>query len=195
MGTGEARPETGAELTALLEAWRAGDGAAAERVVPLVYSELHRMAAGYLAAEGRDHTLQPTALVHEAYLRLSAQGGFPWRCRSHFFAVASQVVRRILVDHARKRRSAKRGRGRPAVSLSEARDLVNERPEALVELDAALEALKVLDPQQATIVELRFFGGLTAREAAEVLGCSASTVHRQWRLARSWLYRELSGGP
>lgn len=180
------------EVTALLRAWQEGDRGAADRLVPLVLGELRKIAAGYLAIERRDHTLQPTALVHEAYLRLVDQEK-PWKTRSHFFAIAAQMIRRILTDHARRTRSAKRGRGL-LVSLDEAGDLAIERPEALLDLESALAGLAQLDSLKARIVEYRYFGGLTGEEIAEVEGLSPATVQRHWQLARAWLFRELKSG-
>lgn len=180
------------EVTRLLEAWRGGDEQAGEALMPLVYQELRKIAGGYLSIERQDHTLQPTALVHEAYLRLVDQKNVRWQSRSHFFAVAAKIIRRILVDHARRHRSAKRGGSRERVPLSEVADLAVERPDQLLALDHALDQLELIDPQRAAIVECRFFGGLTGRETAEAIGCSRATVNRQWRLAKAWLYREMS---
>lgn len=180
------------DVTHWLIAWRSGDREAADRLLSLVYPELRKIARGYLARERQDHTLQPTALVHEAYLRLVDQKRVAWQDRSHFFAIASKMIHRILVDHARRHRYAKRGAGRVKASLSEIGDLAMERPEQLVELDEALLSLEASDPLKASIVEYRFFGGLTAKEIAEVVGCSATTVHRHWLVARAWLYRELT---
>jgi RNA polymerase sigma factor (TIGR02999 family) len=178
------------EVTALLKDWSGGDRQALERLMPLVYGELRKLAASYLRAERPDHTLQPTALVHEAYLRLVDQRSVSWANRAHFFGIAAQLMRRILVDHARKRHAAKRAAlyrvtATPAASPSGDRD-----PE-LLSLDAALSELAKLDERQARIVELRFFAGLTVEETAEVTGVSPATVKREWRTARAWLRREM----
>ncbi len=189
------KPPEKEELTELLIAWRNGDRRAVDQLMPLVYDELHKIARGYLAGERPDHTLQATALVNEAYLRLIEQNRVQWQDRSHFFAIAARMIHRILVDHARRSRYAKRGGGVPDVPLSEVVDLALERPDKLVELDEALASLEAIDPLKATIVEVRFFGGLTTKETAEVVGCSESTVTRQWRMAKAWLYRELAAEP
>jgi RNA polymerase sigma factor (TIGR02999 family) len=177
-----------ASVTALLQAWSEGDAEAGRRLVPLVYGELRRRAARYLRRERPGHTLQPTALVHEAYLRLVGHPG-AWRNRSQFFGVASNLMRRILVDHARRRRAAKRDAVR--VALDDAVVGAAERDVDLVCLDAALEELSALDARQGRVVELRYFGGLTLEEAAEVLGVSVATVKREWTLARAWLFDRL----
>lgn len=180
------------EVTALLRRWGQGDQRAFERLTELVYDELRRMARGYLAGERPDHTLQPTALVHETYLRLVDHKSMTWEDRRHFFAIAATTMRRILVDHARSRRREKRGGDRPLVSLDAVGDLAaGERAAEVVAIDEALERLAVEDPRKASVVELRFFAGLTNQEAAEVLGCSEPTVRRHWRTAKLWLYREL----
>jgi RNA polymerase sigma factor (TIGR02999 family) len=175
-------------VTALLQAWNAGDEEAGRQLIPLVYSELRRRARGYLRRERLGHTLQPTALVHEAYLRLVGLQGH-WRSRSQFFGVASNLMRRILVDHARRRRAAKRDAVR--VVFDEAVQPAAEPELDLVRLDEALLELSALDARQARVVELRYFGGLTLEEAAEVLGVSAATVKRDWTLARAWLFDRL----
>jgi RNA polymerase sigma factor (TIGR02999 family) len=180
------RPES---VTELLQAWGQGDAEAAERLVPLVYGDLRRRAARYLRKEAAGHTLQPTALVHEAYLRLVGQDP-TWRNRSHFFAVASTLMRRVLVDHARRRHTAKREGVR--VVLDEAMDAAAARGLDVVELDEALSELSALDARQARIVELRFFGGFTEEEAGDVLGISPATVRRDWSVARAWLFRRMS---
>jgi len=180
----------------MLESWSAGNPEALERLMPLVYDELRRVASRHLGRERREHTLQPTALVHEAYLRLVDQRSAKWRSRAQFFAVAARVMRRILVDHARARGAAKRGQGAVRVSLDDVRppaapargDEVD-----LVALDAALERLADLDERQARIVELRYFAGLSIEETAGALGIGAATVKRDWALARAWLRRELEG--
>ncbi|MEM7357047.1 MAG: ECF-type sigma factor, partial [Acidobacteriota bacterium] len=153
---------------------------AAETLIPLVYAELRKIASGYLAIERRDHTLQPTALVNEAYLRLIDQRRARWQNRSHFFAIAAQLIRRILVDHARRHRARKRGGDQEKIPLTEIGDLAIERPNELLALDTALDELKTVDPMKAAIVEYRFFGGLTGQETADVIGCSRATVKRKW---------------
>jgi RNA polymerase sigma-70 factor (ECF subfamily) len=185
------------EVTTLLAAWREGDREALSRLMPLVYGELRRLAARSLEGERKDHTLQPTALVHEAFLRL-AGGAVPrWQDRVHFFAVAAQVMRRLLVDHARARRTEKRGGGARPLPLEAALDIGSPEagdPELLLALDAALVELAVHDPRKARIVELRFFGGLTIEETAEVLDLATSTVILEARLARAWLFRRIAVG-
>jgi len=182
------------DITRLLEAHREGDPAALERLTTLLYGELRRIAAYYLRAERPDHSLQPTALVHEAYLRLAEQRDFHWRDRAHFFALAARVMRRILVDHARARSAEKRGSARRVVPLDETLDVVASTDLDLVALDDALVALERLDPQQSRVVELRYFGGLTIEEAAEVIGISPATVKRDWTMAKAWLRREIARG-
>ena len=178
------------EVTALLRDWSGGDQRALERLLPLVYGELRKLAASYLRGERSDHTLQPTALVHEAYLRLVDQRGVDWRNRAHFFGIAARMMRRILVDHARRRQAAKRDGA--AYRISGFGDPVEpERDPELLALDGALDSLEALDPRQAKIIELRFFGGLTVEETAEVAGISTATVKREWQTARAWLAREL----
>jgi len=181
-----------AEVTRLLRAWGAGDQAALDRLAPVVYAELHRMAEHRMRREGPDNTLQATALVNEAYLRLVDVKGVQWHDRAHFFAISAQMMRRILVDAARARGSGKRGGGAPHLDLNESIDAVPEHDHRLVELDDALTALAQLDPRKAKVVELRFFGGLSVEETAEVLKLSPQSVLRDWRLARAWLLRELS---
>ena len=184
-------------ITDALIAWRGGDATAVERLAPLVYGELTRMAHGQLHREAPGHTLSTTDLVHEAYLRLVNQTRVDWAHRTHFYAVAAQAMRRVLVDHARRHHAARRGGGRQRLSL-EALDWADaaqlaagDRADVLVALDDALARLAPLDERQARVVELRFFGGLTAAEAAEVLGVTSRTVERDWVKARGWLYREL----
>ena len=177
------------DVTALLKEWSGGDRKALERLMPLVYGELRRLAASYLREERPDHTLQPTALVHEAYIRLTNQRDVVWQNRAHFFGIAAQMMRRILVDHARKRQAAKRDAAAWRVATIEV-DASDRAPE-LLELDRALSSLEVIDPQQARVVELRFFAGLTVEETAEVAGLSAATVKREWRTAKAWLRREI----
>ena len=181
------------EATRLLLDYRNGDGEALDRLLPLVYDELRKIAAGYLRRERGDHTLQPTALVHEAYVRLIDQR-VQWESRAHFLGVAAQLMRRILVDYARGRNAEKRGGGFGLIALDEAMLAPYERDVDVVALDDALQALSALDPQQSRVVELRFFGGLSIEESAEVLGVSPSTVSRDWAVAKTWLRREISRG-
>lgn len=181
------------DVTQLLLAWGTGDAAAGERLLPAVYAELRRQAARAMRREEREYTLQATALVHEAYLRLIDQRRVVWRNRAHFFGVAAQLMRRILVDHARGRRAAKRGGGLQQLALGDA-DAATTGHEGVdvIALHEALERLAVLDPAQARIVELRYFGGLNIDETAEALDVSPATVKREWAIARAWLQRELS---
>jgi RNA polymerase sigma factor (TIGR02999 family) len=181
-------------VTALLNRWREGDTAALGKLLPLVYSEIRRIAARQLRRERPNHTLQPTALVHEVYLKLLDQDRIEWQNRAQFFGVAAQLVRRILVDHARNRRSAKRGAGALMVALDDAVSEAVRRDIDLVKLDDALLALAAKDEQQSRVVELRFFGGLSIEETAAVLRISPSTVKRDWAAAKAWLYRDMSTG-
>lgn len=178
-------------VTALLLEWSRGNPAAIDGVLPLVYAELRRIAARHLRQERPDHTLQPTALVHEAYLRLVDQRRVDWQGRAHFFGVAAQVMRRILVDHARRHAAGKRGDGMPCVPLEEAQDVAAADDMPVLVLDRALTRLHEVDAGLARIVELRAFGGLTIEQAAQVLRVSPATVKRDWRTARAWLNREL----
>ena len=178
----------------MLKAWSDGDEAALEQLTPLVYEELHRLAHRYLGRERIGHTLQTTALVHEAYLRLIDWKNVQWQNRAHFFAISAQLMRRILVDFARSRRFAKRGGGARQVAFDEAMAIAPVRNVDLVALDDALTDLAELDPRQSRVVELRFFGGLNIAETAEVLKVSPGTVRRDWSLAQAWLHRELSKG-
>lgn len=180
------------QITRVLEELQRGDPSAAERLWRAVYDEFRKLASRYLERERKDHTLQPTALVHEAYLKLVDQTKVDWRGRTHFFAVGAQAMRRILVDHARRRRAAKRGGGRQRITLDEGLVAESRRDEDLLALEDALVKLTQLDPRQARIVELRFFGGLTVAEVAEVLGISKRSVEREWTMVRAWLRRELS---
>ena len=182
------------DVTALLRAWADGDAAAFDQLVPLVHRELHRIARHCMAAERTGHSLQPTALLNEAFLRLTGVSHIDWQDRSHFFAMSARLMRRILVDIARSRRYLKRGGGQPLVPLEDAMAVVVERSQDLVALDLALEALAGLDTRKSRVVELRFFGGFTVEETAEVLGVSPETVHRDWRFAKSWLRLELQQG-
>ncbi len=183
------------DVTHLLIQWSKGDSAALEALVPLVYDELRRLAQLYLSREKPGHTLSSTALVHEAYLRLVKQKDVTWQNRAHFFGVAARMMRRILVDHARRQRYAKRGGGALTLSLDEALAPAPQREVSLVALDDALDTLAKLDERQSRMVELRFFGGLSIEETSEVLGVSAPTVKREWASARAWLFREISGSP
>jgi RNA polymerase sigma factor (TIGR02999 family) len=183
------------EVSALLRAWGRGDNQARDDLLPLVYRELRRRAAGYLHQERKDHTLQPTALVHEAYLRLVGQQRVAWQNRAHFFGVAAQMMRRILVDHARGHRAAKRPGAALKVTLDERIGATQPRNWDLLGLDEALNNLTTFDPRLGQIVELRYFGGLSEQEVAEVLSISRSTVTREWQTARTWLYRRMTKGP
>jgi RNA polymerase sigma factor (TIGR02999 family) len=187
------RPVQPAEVTELLRRWSRGDVAARESLVPLVYDELRRLARYYLASQRSDHTLQSTAIVHEAYLRLAGRDNVHWENRGHFFAVAAQLMRRILVDHARKRNAAKRGGAQLTLLVDEAVEPSSQRELDLVALDDALKALAELDERQSRIVELRFFGGLSIEDTSRLLEISPATVKREWSTARAWLYEEISG--
>jgi RNA polymerase sigma factor (TIGR02999 family) len=178
------------EVTELLKRWRAGDAAALERLAPLVYRELQGLARHYLRHERDDHTLRTTALVNEAFIRLLGQEHVDWQTRSQFVGLAAQAMRRILVDHARRRLADKRPDPRQRVDL-ECAEHVPERADELVALDEALVALAQLDPRQAKVVELKFFGGLEIEEIARALDVSTATVTREWRLARGWLWQQL----
>jgi len=182
------------EVTQLLLAWSQGEESALQKLTPLVYDELHRLAHAYMGWEHPGHVLQTTALVNEAYLRLADSKHQPWQNRAHFFAISAKLMRQILVDFARSRRRQKRGAGIEPVSLDEALVLTDEREPDLVALDDALNALAAVDKQKSQVVELRFFGGLSVEETAEVLKVSADKVMRDWSLSRSWLYREMSEG-
>ena len=179
------------DVTRLLAECRAGDESALERLLPLVYSELHGLADRHLRRERRDHTLQPTALVHEVYLSLVDREEQNWQNRAHFLCVAATAMRHILINHAHGRNAAKRGGGRLRLTLFEAVSAFEERAEDLVALDEALTRLAVFDERRSRLVELRFFGGLTVEEAAKVLEVSTRTVEREWRLARAWLRKEV----
>jgi RNA polymerase sigma factor (TIGR02999 family) len=183
-------------ITALLRAWTGGDEQALERLTPLVYPELLRIARQYMRRENSGHTLQPTALVHEAWLRLVDAKVAQWQDRAHFFAVCAQMMRRILVSAARKRAADKRGGGGVLIALNESLDGLPLRDEQMIALDDSLNALAKFDPRKELVVELRFFGGLSVQETAQVLKTSEQTVLRDWRLARTWLAREMeaSGG-
>lgn len=182
------------DVTRLLRDWSGGDETAAERLMPLVYEELRRLARAYLRRERGDHTLQPTALVNEAYLKLVDQASVSWQNRHHFYGIAARMMRRVLVDHARERAAEKRGGARRRVSLEEADVTTFERAAELVALDEALQKLSAVFPRKAQVVEMRFFGGFGVDEAAEILGVSDKTVMREWESAKLWLYRELDAG-
>ena len=198
MADDEQQPAAQAEITGLLQAWQVGTPGALDQLTPLVYAELHRIAVRALSRERGDHTLQSTALVNEAFLKLVDQTRVEWQNRAHFFGLAAQLMRRVLVDHARRHKRAKRGGGHATVSLEVAGDVADargiEQVDAL-DLDLALQKLEALDPGQARIVELRFFGGLTIEETAKVVEASPMTVKREWAVARAWLYRELVQSP
>ncbi len=182
-----------AQITALLRAWRGGDQGARDQLVPMVYPELHRMAQHYMRRERAGHTLQTTALVNEVYLRLVDIAGVTWQDRAHFFAVSAQMMRRILVDAARARIAAKRGAGAPRVNLDDVPDVSSGRAGELMAIDEALNRFAEVDARKARVIELRFFGGLSVQETAEVLKISPQSVMRDWKLAKAWLLRELSG--
>jgi len=177
----------------LLAEWSEGNQAALDKLYPLVYNELRRLAHGYLRRERKGHTLQTTALINEAYLRLVDQKRVHWANRSHFFAISAQIMRRILIDHARRYDYAKRGGGAQRISLDEAAVVAKERARELLMLDEALNGLTKIDPRRGRVVELRYFGGLNNEEIAAVLKISENTVTRDWNMARAWLYQELSG--
>ncbi len=180
------------EITQLLVAWNNGDAKALEQLAPLVQAELHRLAKRYMAGERQGHILQTTALVNEAFMRLVDWQNVEWQNRAHFFGMAAQIMRRILMDFARARHREKRGGDALQVSLSEAANVAKEQCADLVALDDALQTLEKLDPRQARVVELRFFAGLSLEETAEALKVSLSTVRRDWSLAEAWLFRELN---
>jgi len=185
-------PTTPEDITALLRAWSEGDPRAAENLLPLVYTDLRRRAGGYLRRERRNHTLNPTALVHEAYLRLVDQRHVTWQNRAHFFGIAAEMMRRILVDHARSHGAAKRGGTWCQVPFDDTVATSEPRCVDLVAVDSAVEELAQFDPRQARVVELRFFGGLSVEETAEVMSLSRATVKREWTMARAWLHRRLA---
>jgi RNA polymerase sigma-70 factor, ECF subfamily len=183
-----------AQVSGLLRAWSEGDRAALDKLTPIVYDELHRLAQRYMRGERPGHSLQTTALVNEAYMRLVDYKGMQWQNRAHFFAVSAQLMRRILVEHAR-RHNLKRGGGVQHVSLEETAVVGGDQSADLVALNEAMDALARLDPRKVQVVEMRFFGGLSVEETAEVLKVSSVTVMRDWNTAKAWLYRELAGGP
>jgi len=180
------------DVTELLIEWSNGDKAALDKLIPLIHEELRRLAHHYMSHERPGHTLQTTALVNEAYLRLVSRKGVHWQNRAHFFAIAATLMRSILVDHARSHAYAKRGGDARKITIDEAMIVSQERAAEVVALDDVLKQLANFDPQQSRIVELRFFGGLTIDETAEVLGLSPATIKREWSTARAWLYRELN---
>jgi RNA polymerase sigma-70 factor, ECF subfamily len=182
------------DVTQLLVSWSNGDESALGHLLPVVYQELRKVASGYMRRERLDHTLQPTALINEAYLRLVDQSLPEWKGRTHFFGVAAQLMRQILVEHARSRGAAKRGGKQERVDLEESVVLNPDRPSRLIALDDALTALEAIDRRKSRVIELRFFGGLTVEEIAGSLGISVATVGRELRLAQAWLHREMDGG-
>jgi RNA polymerase sigma factor (TIGR02999 family) len=183
--------QTSQELNQLLVEWRNGDEAAFRRIVPLVYDELRRLAHRYMRQQPQEHTLQTTALVHEAYVRLNGRENVDFQNRVHFFAVCAQVMRSLLIDRARARQSIKRGGGAIQVVAGDELSADRERDEQLLALDAALDKLAKIDARKSRIVEMRYFGGMTSQETAEELGVSAITIKREWLKARAWLYREI----
>jgi RNA polymerase sigma factor (TIGR02999 family) len=187
---GEDKPN---EITRLLKAWGGGDEAAMERLAPMVYQELHRMARRYMNHEAPGNTLQTTALVNEAYLRLAGAGDVDWQDRAHFFAISAQMMRRILVDAARARRSEKRGGPAARLNFDQVPDVAPSRGRDLIALDDALNELAKLDPRKVRVIEMRFFGGLSVEQTAAILQISPQSVMRDWKLAKAWLTREISG--
>ena len=181
------------EITELLAEWREGNQSALDELYPLVDNELHRLARRYMSRERKGHTLQTTALINEAYVRLVDQKNVQWANRSHFFAISAQIMRRILIDHARRHAYAKRGGGAQQVSLEEAATVTPEQSRELIRLDEALNSLAEMDPRRIQVVELRYFGGLNNEEIAGVLHVSENTVTRDWNMARAWLYQQLTG--
>jgi RNA polymerase sigma-70 factor (ECF subfamily) len=181
------------EITQLLAEWSDGNQTALDKLYPLVYDELHKMANRYMKRERKDHTLQTTALINEAYVRMVDQKNVHWENRAHFFAISAQIMRRILIDHARRHHYAKRGGGALKVSLDETAMVASDPAPDMLLLDEALNRLAEMDPRRGQVVELRYFGGLNNEEIAEVLKISENTVTRDWNMARAWLYQELSG--
>jgi RNA polymerase sigma factor (TIGR02999 family) len=180
------------QITELLAEWREGNQSALDELYPLVYDELHRLARRYMSKERKDHTLQTTALINEAYVRMVDQKNVNWANRSHFFAISAQIMRRILIDHARRHAYAKRGGGAQQVSLEEVAAIAPDQGRELVRLDEALKTLAERDPRRSQVVELRYFGGLNNEEIAGVLHVSENTVTRDWNMARAWLYQQLT---
>lgn len=187
------RPNHQHQITQLLAEWSEGNQSALDELYPLVYNELHRLARRYMSRERKGHTLQTTALINEAYVRLVDQKNVHWANRSHFFAISAQIMRRILIDHARRHAYAKRGGGAQQVSLEEVAMVARDLGSDLVRLDEALKILAKMDPRRCHVVELRYFGGLSNEEIADVLKVSENTVTRDWNLARAWLYQQLTG--
>jgi len=181
------------QITQLLAEWSDGNQSALDELYPLVYNELHRLARRYMSRERKGHTLQTTALINEAYVRLVDQRNVHWANRSHFFAISAQIMRRILIDHARRQAYAKRGGGAQQVSLEEVAAITPDQSVELVRLDEALKSLEEMDPRRSQVVELRYFGGLSNEEIAGVLKVSENTVTRDWNMARAWLYQQLTG--
>ncbi len=182
-----------ADITQLLAEWSDGNQSALDELYPLVYDELHRLARRYMSRERKGHTLQTTALINEAYVRLVGQRNVHWANRSHFFAISAQIMRRILIDHARSHAYAKRGGGAQQISLDEAATVVSGKASELLRLDEALKSLAEMDPRRSHVVELRYFGGLSNEEIAGVLKVSENTVTRDWNMARAWLHQQLGG--
>jgi RNA polymerase sigma-70 factor, ECF subfamily len=184
-------PSPPEDVTVLLAQLVQGKDDAASKLIPMVYDELRRLAGGYMRREREDHTLQATALVHEAYLKLVQQRSVDWQSRAHFFGIAAQLMRRILIDHARGHLRDKRGAGQQVVPLDEAAVFSPERSDEMLKVDESLQRLSTLDPRQAKVVELRFFGGLTVEETADVLNISPKTVKREWSVAKAWLHGDI----
>ena len=184
---------TSGDITRLLAEARGGDATAEAQLIEAIYSELHRLASSYMRRERPDHTLQPSALVNEAYLHLAGAAETGWESRGHFYAAAAKTMRRILIDHARKNLTGKRGGGWQRIDLEQAPVFSQDEPEMWITLDTALQQLETLDPRQGKVVELRFFGGLTVEETASALGISEKTVKRDWAISRAWLQAELEG--
>jgi RNA polymerase sigma factor (TIGR02999 family) len=182
------------EITRLLADWGSGNQAALDKLLPLIYEELHRVASSYMRRERSHHILQTTALVHEAYLRLVDQQNANYQSRTHFFAVAAQVMRHILVDYARQQRRVKRGDGQPVLALTDAAVISRERADEVIAINTALENLSTLDPRKGKVFEMRYFGGMSVEEAADALKVSPVTVARDWRMAKAWLKREIVDG-
>ena len=187
-----ADPDPQGEITHLLAAWQQGDREAGEALMPLIVDDLRRLAASFLTKERTDHTLGPTALVNEVYLRLVHQNSLNWQNREHFFALAAKTMRRILIDHARRHGNLKRGGNFNKISLQDADQVANRKAPDLLALDDALNSLAIFDQRKASIVEMRYFVGLNIREIAQILDCSPATVNRQWTAAKAWLFRELN---
>lgn len=187
------QPQT-SEITQILHDWNNGDQDAEERLLPFVYAQLKRQAQILMSKERSDHTLQPTALVHEAFMRLSEESGIEWENRSHFYGIASHLMRQILIQHARKHTAAKRGNNKIHFSVHDVQIPIEERAGSIIVLDEALERLAAIDERQAKVVEMRFFGGFTNEEIAESLGVTERTVIRIWKAAKFWLFRELNQG-